>query len=287
MIGGFYAIDYQVHSVRSHDGHASILEQCERGIQIGLDEIGFSEHKDFDPVDPVVDYFDYDAYMGEIDTARQRFGRALRIRAGVEIDYQAWFEDKIGSYLDKHPFDFVIGSVHYVDREMIMTPEYNRSRGVQRAYGDYFDAVRDSVQTGLIDILGHLEYANRRGIAAWGAYDPEPYRATLEALFHQMIPRQVALEINTAGLHQNIGTTYPCEQTVALYAACGGSLLSLGSDAHYPDQLGHAYSTAAQIALANGLTEVCTWENRHMTIAPLQPTQTQPILTSRPVRADS
>lgn len=271
MIEGFYGIDYQVHSVRSHDGRASILEQCERGLEIGLDEIGFSEHKDFDPADPVVDYFDYDAYMREIDEARRRFGDRLKIRAGVEIDYQVWFEDEIGSYLDRRPFDFVIGSVHYVDREMIMTPEYNRTRDVQRAYRDYFAAVRDSVQSGLIDILGHLEYANRRGIAAWGAYDPEPYRAELEALFDATIARRVALEINTAGLHQNIGFTYPCEKTAAIYTARGGSLLSIGSDAHHPDQLGYAYTTAARMALANGITEVCTWENRQRKLVPIQP----------------
>jgi len=262
MIEGFYSIDYQVHSVRSHDGRATILEQCARAVKIGLDEIGFSEHKDFDPADPVVDYFDYDAYMREIDVARSHFGDTLKIRAGVEIDYQIWFEDRIGDYLRDHRFDFVIGSVHYVNREMVMTPEYNATRDCRRAYRDYFAAVRDSVESGLIDVLGHLEYANRRGVAAWGVYDPEPYSGELAALFERMIAREVALEINTAGLHQNIGLTYPCEKTVSLYAAAGGSLLSIGSDAHHPNQLGHAYSTAARLAIENGLTQVSTWGMR-------------------------
>src|SRR5438067_11014394 len=117
MIDDLYAIDIQVHSFCSHDGMASIQAQCERAVEIGLDEIGFSEHKDFDPDDPVVDYFDYDAYMREIDQAHSRFHGVLAIRAGVEIDYQRWFEDRIGDYLAAHPFDFVIGSVHYVDRK--------------------------------------------------------------------------------------------------------------------------------------------------------------------------
>ena len=116
MINGYYAIDYQVHSFRSHDGKASIAEQCARAVEIGLDEIGFSEHKDFDPADPVVDYFDYEAYQTEIEAARQQLGEKLKIRAGVEIDYQIWFESEIAAYLDAHPFDFVIGSVHYVGR---------------------------------------------------------------------------------------------------------------------------------------------------------------------------
>src|SRR5580658_561480 len=136
MIDGYYAVDYQVHSLRSHDGKASIMEMCERAAAIGLDEIGFSEHKDFDPADPVVDYFDYDAYMQEILQARERWEGQLKIRAGVEIDYQIWFEDKIANYLDSHPFDFVLGSVHYVNRVMLMTPEYNRDRNAHLAYSD-------------------------------------------------------------------------------------------------------------------------------------------------------
>jgi histidinol-phosphatase (PHP family) len=269
MIDGFYAIDYQVHSFRSHDGRASMADQCRRAIEIGLDEIGFSEHKDFDPADPVVDHFDYDTTMREIEAARREFGGALRIRAGVEIDYQAWFEQEIAAYLDAHPFDFVIGSVHYVDRRMIMTPEYNRCHTAVSAYRDYFHAVRDSVNSGLFDIVGHLEYANRRGIAAWGPYHADAHREELASLFDAMIERDVLLEINTAGLHQGIGLTYPCAETVQLYAERGGALLSIGSDAHHPDQLGHANTVAARLAVRCGLTEICTWEARRRQSRPL------------------
>ncbi len=248
--------------MRSHDGKATIAEQCARAVAIGLDEIGFSEHKDFDPADPMADYFDYDAYRREIEAAQQRWEGRLTIRAGVEIDYQVWFEDKIARYLDAHPFDFIIGSVHYVERVMLMTPEYNRTRDAHQAYQDYFQAVRDSVASGLFDILGHLEYANRRGLAAWGHYDPHVYRDELESLFDLMIAKDMPLEINTAGLHQGLGLTYPSAETVAMYTARGGVRLSIGSDAHHPDQLAYAYPMAVRLALENGLTQVCTWENR-------------------------
>ena len=120
----------------------------------------------------------------------------------MEIDYQRWFEDRIALYLDAHPFDFVIGSVHHIDRVMLMTPEYNQSRTAQTAYQDYFHAVADSVQCGLFDILGHLEYANRRGLAAWGPYRTEDYREELTALMDLVIAKGLTFEINTAGLHR-------------------------------------------------------------------------------------
>ena len=270
MIDNFYAIDYQTHSFRSHDGRASILEHCKRAVEIGLDELGLSEHKDFDPDDPMFDYFDFDAYMAEIEVARRQFGGKLKILAGVEIDYQIWFEDKIANYLDSHKFDFVIGSVHYVDKLMLMTPQYNRNRTKKTAYSDYFQAVSDSVKSGLFDIVGHLEYSNRRGIEAWGEFRTDDFEKELTDLFNLMIEKSIPLEINTAGLHQNLGISYPCSDTVDLYSRLGGRLLSIASDAHHPDQLAHAYSTAANLAIRNGITHVCTWKNREMTPVPLQ-----------------
>ena len=270
MIDNFFAIDYQVHSFRSHDGKSTIREQCARAFEVGLDEIGFSEHKDFDPEDPVVDYFDYDAYLHEIEAARQEWGTCLKIRAGVEIDYQRWFEEKIAAYLDAHAFDFVIGSVHHIDRVMLMTPEYNASRTAQTAYQDYFKAVGDSVQCGLFDILGHLEYANRRGLDAWGPYRTEDYQEELTGLVDLVVAQGLTFEINTAGLHQNLGVTYPVAETVALNSERGGKLLSIGSDAHHPAQLAHAYPEAAHLALSNGLTHVSTWHRRKATQVPLK-----------------
>lgn len=269
MIDGCYAIDYQVHSYCSHDGRASIREQCARAVELGLEEIGFSEHKDFDPADPAVDHFDYDRYAAEIAQAREEFAGRLVVRMGVEIDYQSWFEDKIADFLRVHPFDFVIGSVHYVDRVKLMTPEYVRGRTVEEAYRLYFRAVRDSVTSGLIDVLGHLEYANRLGVQVFGPYDPTPYREQVTELCDLLIARGVALEINTAGLRQGVGHTYPCAEHVALYAARGGSRISIGSDSHHPDELAHFYPVAARLALANGFQHVTTWENRTPRLVPL------------------
>ena len=273
MIDGLFAIDYQVHSTCSHDGRAAIREQCRRAVELGLDEIGFSEHKDFDPADPVVDYFHYEDYRRQIEAARSEFDGALAIRMGVEIDYQKWFEEKISGYLEDHDFDFVIGSVHYVDRLMLMTDAYLAGRTVEEVYRIYFEALIDSVESGLFDILGHMEYANRRGIPACGPYHPAPYRAEVERLFSKMISKNVALEINTAGLRQGAGATYPCPEHVELYAEMGGTLLSIGSDAHHPDELAHEYEQATALALECGLKEVAVWRNRIPELRALKPGQ--------------
>lgn len=268
MIERHYAVDYQVHSVRSHDGKFTIDQMCQRAIALGLDEIGFTEHKDFDPDDPVVDYFDYQAYMHDVTLARMQYGNKLKVRAGIEIDYQVWFEDKIGNYLETHKFDFVMGCVHYVNKIKVMSPEYNRNRNARLAYSDYFHAVRDSVLSGLFDVLGHMEYANRTGVAAWGKYDSHAHHNDLVTIFDRMVEEDMVLEINTAGLFHGIGATYPCDKTLELYASRGGTRISIGSDAHHPDQLGGNYLVAMEMAKAVGINSVVTWDKRHPTVTP-------------------
>ena len=265
MIDGYYIVDCQVHSIRSHDGKASIDEMCRSAVAHGVDEIGFTEHKDFDPADPVVDYFDYELYMHDIALARMTWGDKLTIKAGVEIDYQVWFEDKISTYLEHHPFDFVMGSVHYVNRIKIMTPEYNRSRIARTAYHDYFHAVRDSVLSGLFDVVGHLEYANRLGIAAWGQYHSSEHIRELSTLFDHMIEEGVTLEINTAGLFHGTGNTYPSQDTVQLYASRGGESVIIGSDAHVPEQVGYRALDALDIAQRAGIKKIATFSRRQKT----------------------
>lgn len=258
MIDGRFSIDYQVHSTRSHDGMATIREQCLRALEMGLDEIGFTEHKDFDPADPAVGYFDYACYSREIEQAREEFDGRLVIRKGVEIDYQHWFEEEIRRYLDAHEFDLVLGSVHYVDRMTVMSPEYVQGKSAYEAYRRYFDAVAQSMESGLFDVLAHLEYANRRGVPAYGEYDPAPYTQQLSDIFGTMLRNGAILEINTAGLRHGAGHCYPCEQHVSLWAQLGGREISIGSDSHDPADLAANYTDAADIACRNGIFEVCS-----------------------------
>ncbi len=264
-----FTADYQTHTFRSHDGLASIDDFCVRAIDLGLDEIGFSEHKDFDPEDPVVEHFVYEQYADEIARARERYAGRLVIRMGVEVDYQRWFEDDIAAYLDDYPFDYVIGSVHYVDRVRVMTPEYCAGRYARAAYAAYFRAVRDSIETGQIDILGHLEYPNVRGIAAYGPYDPAAYREEIDGVLDALLRNGVALEVNTAAARKAVGRTFPCAEVVSWYAQAGGRLLTFGSDAHHPDDLASDLPDAIEMARSAGLSEVAVYDQRTPTPRPL------------------
>jgi len=75
-------VDYHVHSNHSCDGKSSIPEMCQKAVELGIEEIGFSEHVDFEPKDWGYGFFDYERYSSEIEAAQESFNNKIVIRKG-------------------------------------------------------------------------------------------------------------------------------------------------------------------------------------------------------------
>lgn len=241
------AADLHVHSMASHDGGASVLEMSRAAAAAGVEAIGFAEHKDFDRDDPVVNHFVYERYVEEVHQARAELGGSIKILMGVEIDYQAWFEDEIRSYLAAKAFDYVIGSVHYVARRMVMTSDFAGDRLADDCYSEYFDEVRRSAESGLFDVIGHPGYAMRRGVPRFGTYSGAGHARSVDGMLAAVVASGAALEVNTAGIRQGAGAMYPCAEHVARYRTLGGRRVVLGSDAHSPEHIAFAFDDALQM----------------------------------------
>ena len=64
-------VDYHVHSNHSCDGKSSIPEMCQKAVELRIEEIGFSEHMDFEPKDWGYGFFNYERYSSEIEAAEE------------------------------------------------------------------------------------------------------------------------------------------------------------------------------------------------------------------------
>ncbi len=247
-----------------------MAEQCTMAASMGLDEIGFAEHKDFDPNDPVVNHFDPIAYTADIDMARTSFEGRLKIRHGIELDFQQWFVDDLHRWLIQHAFDYVISSVHHIDGRMLMTPEYLEVYPTeQEAYTAYHTAVLNSIQSGALDIVGHLGYAQKRGTGLFGEFRVGSYKDQLAEIFSLMVDNHIALEVNTAGLYQPAAVTYPDWTVLELYYDLGGRLVTLGSDAHHPSRIAARMQEVSLMLYQIGFREIQTYEQRQPIAKPI------------------
>ena len=250
-------VDYHVHSTFSCDGRSSINDFCEKAIELKFREIGFSEHVDFDPSDEGFGFFNYENYQSAVKKAQLFFKGKLVIRKGVEVDYQKRFEDQIRDWLPGKNFDFIIGSVHYVNGEII-NQQLLAKRNLKEIYREYFDEVYNSIESRLFNVVGHLDivrkYASNRVIHR---RDPE-YKEKLRSILEEIRDRKMFLEINSklSVLKCGFLEVMPSKETIRRYLDCGGKRVSIGSDAHSKEELGSGVKETFDFLARNSQTDV-------------------------------
>ncbi len=235
-------VDYHVHSTESCDARSSIFEMCQKSINLGMVEIGFSEHVDFDPSDRGYGFFNYDRYSSEIEKVRKLFKNRLVIRKGVEIDYQNKYEKKIKEWLESKRFDYKIGAVHYVAGKIIdMKPISNSD--LERLYPKYFNEVINSVESRLFDVVGHLDCMLKQDNNITDGRTGFDYWEEIQTVLEEIMNKQTYLEVNTKLFALRRARAYraemiPNKRIVQEYLDKGGKLISVGSDAHSTTELG-------------------------------------------------
>ncbi|MBR1459110.1 MAG: histidinol phosphate phosphatase, partial [Oscillospiraceae bacterium] len=83
------------------------------------------------------------------------------------------------------------------------------------------------------------------------------YRERIAEIFRTVIAGGKGIELNTSGYRQKYGKPFPDEALLRLYKDLGGNVLTLGSDAHRPEDVGAGIADGAALAGACGFDKVC------------------------------
>lgn len=255
--------DYHMHTTHSCDGKASMAEMCRQAVAIAMPEIGFTDHFDRHPLDFCHGYYEPDAYWADLEACRAAFP-ALTIRAGVEVGEPHRFMDEVKPVLDAHPYDYVIGSLHWVENGVVFDNRFFHNRTVDQVAELYFTEMLAMVRHGGFDILGHLDVVRRHGFDFYGRFDIEPYGDLVRPILRACIENGIAIEINTSGMRRALQQTFPGLPVLRWYREMGGELLTVGSDAHTTEHLGLCFAVARDVALHAGFTRLCRFQARRV-----------------------
>ncbi len=266
---GFY--DCHTHSVFSFDGKATLAEQCQSALDKGLTGICLTEHFSVDSRDVSFGVLDYKAYHEEIECLREKFAGRLYIGRGLEIGepHLPQCREALSAELQGMQLDFIIGSIHNIDG--VKLRNYMQGKSKEQLYEAYFREILAMVEAADIDVVGHLDLVKLYGaIGGYGDYDFDEYREILEQILKCAIRRGIGLELNTAGWRKEAGQQYPAEAVLCLYKELGGSLVTLGSDAHRGQDVGADFERAGEMLLACGFEQCAYFVNREPYLVPLQ-----------------
>jgi histidinol-phosphatase (PHP family) len=255
-------VDYHLHLRDPEERVEHALHAVERFVETaaarGVDEIGFTEHiYYFRQTFPVwtLEYqiercvYDLDTYVEAVLEAKRR---GMPVKLGLEVDYIGERQDELAAILEPYPWDFLLGSVHWVDGLAVdMQPGLWGVASVEEVWRRYFSALSELAGSGHVDVLAHPDLAK--------IFGRRPERIEYPEL------SGLALEISTNGLYKPVGELYPD----LAFLESARLPITLASDAHVPQNVGRDLDRAVELARAAGYESVTVFDGRQARQEPL------------------
>jgi len=250
-------IDYHMHT-RLTDGVGKPVEYAAVAIERGLDEIGCSDHAPLGnrDTDWHMKLADLDTYVGWVREAQQEFLQ-LPIKLGLEIDFIPGREDWIRQLAALHPWDFLLGSVHYIGEFPVDRSAKDWEKENQEArWREYFELWKQAARSRLFDSLAHPDLPKK-----FNFRPTTGFTAVYEDALRTVAQSGAAIEVSTAGLRKPCREIYPSQEFL-LIARRLDIPITLGSDAHRPEDVGSDFNQAVQLAWSCGYDSIYRFAQR-------------------------
>jgi histidinol-phosphatase (PHP family) len=254
--------DLHMHTPLCRHATGEPVDYARHAVELGFTEIGFSDHSpmrqdDFD--DWRMRFDQLNEYVEKVREAQKDFPQ-LTIRLAMEVDYLPGQEEWIRELAALHPWDYFIGSVHYVSDSWAIDSPYKlsewKNRDVWEVWSVYFERLTMAAESGLFEIIGHADLPKKFGYRPTRDCTP-----LFETFLNAARKHKCALDVNTAGLRKDCKEIYPSRQFLEL-AFKKDVPITFGSDAHAPEEVGMNFAEAIQLTRDVGYTECLTFANR-------------------------
>jgi len=262
-------ISYHNHTTWS-DGRSTLPELVAGARSAGVTELGISDHLALTPDGQSPDWSihpeNLDAYVEDVLLVAQNTDD-LTIRLGAEVDFFSETLEESINLLKPYPFDFIIGSVHFINEftidlnsdpwEKISQEERNR------IWQTYWQHIAAAAKSGCFDFIGHFDLPKK-----FKFYPDVDLTADALAALDAIAAADAALEINTSGWYKPVKEAYP--GLFYLEEARRRNIpILINADSHYPNHAARDFDRARKLASSAGYTELVRYEKRKRFSYPL------------------
>ena len=298
--------DCHLHTCFSGDSETPVRDQLDRAIALGMQAVCITDHHDWDAPNEkgeMDDRFllDFPRYIPALREIREEYRGKIDMGIGVELGLQLHARQDTENVMRLYgdTFDFIIGSIHFVDHYDVYYPQWfamdvSESRSDERyihasrhipsreeaeavtpekeaaRYRHFFEVTLKRLEAyDCFDTLGHLDFVVRYGPNRNQFYDFKTYGDIISAILELLIRKDKALEVNTGGFKYGLGHPNPCEDVLKRYRELGGRLLTVGSDAHVPGFVGYEFDRTAELLKEIGFREYALYRKRVPVMLPL------------------
>jgi histidinol-phosphatase (PHP family) len=264
--------DYHTHTRLCKHASGEPEDYAAAAVRAGLAELGVSDHcpwpSGYDTrwrMSPA----EFPLYRDIVAGLKGKVS-GVKIKYGIEIDWVPGRMDGVEENISGESFDYIIGSIHYIDGTPFDSEESLEEWRVpgkaEKLWRRYAELLYDFAEWGRFDIIAHPDLPKKFGFKT-PAYDK--FLESMDKALAKAAEKNIALEINTGGLRKPVGEMYPSEEILRL-AAARGMAVTFGSDAHCPGDVGANFREAAELAKKCGVTRTVSFTQRKKTLLDIQ-----------------
>ena len=271
-------IDCHTHTQFSVDSEADINECIKRACSLGLAAYAITDHcecnrwysEEHYPDETTYQYFDFgkdfENSVSAVTKLKEEYAGKIELICGTELGQATHDYEVAERVVSDSRLDFVLGSMHQLPKTedfcFIDYSEYTLE-GIYGLAERYFAEIYKLCKWGKFDVLAHLTYFMRYLKCKAGIdIDISRFDSIIAESFKLLIQNGKGIEINTSGIRQGFGATFPDLKYVKMYRELGGEIVSVGSDSHTVNDIGANVADGAELAKAAGFRYLAYFRQR-------------------------
>lgn len=254
--------DTHIHSAFSGDSDTPPRSQIEKALSLRMKCLCFTDHHDYDVKSDIDFNLDFENYFKQLGELKEQYSGKIELLIGMELGLQPHIAAYNKELCSKYGFDYVIGSVHFIDGLDPYYPEYFQLHPYN-AYERFFETTLECIKgCDFCDSLGHLDYIIRYGTPLGLPYSYKAFGGYIDEILRTVINKGIALECNTGGMAKGLPEPNPGAEIFKRYRQLGGELVTIGSDAHSPETMGYKFDLCGQMLKDIGFKHYAVFKNR-------------------------
>jgi histidinol-phosphatase (PHP family) len=252
-------IDYHIHTAMSGDAKGDFADCVKFARDRGLAEIGFSDHFHLKKQSYSMSYETLAQYVEKMRAYKESID--FPVKLGLEVDFIPNREGEIEKATKLEGFDYIIGSVHFINNWGFDDPKYEaeyQKWNIDDLNRTYFSLVQQCAKSKLFNIIGHVDLIKKFG------YKPKTDMTDILTETTEIFKKtKVCVEVNTGGLRAPCREIYPSRPLLKM-CFNHGVPITLGSDAHTPEHVGKDFDQALALIREVGYKNIAKFTHRRL-----------------------